>query len=128
VPKNSGTYFDDTAPAFKYSEGWEDKDRKKAHGGSYKITNVNGASVTFTFTGQSFSILYTGGPDFRKIEVYVDGVLVDKINQKKDSNKFKQRWDFSGSLSPGSHTLKLVFVTKKDATHLFGSLDAVIVR
>lgn len=128
APEITGVTFDDTDPAFIYSEGWKDETKKKAHNGSYKVTNTNGASVTFTFTGQSFSILYTGGPDFRKIEVYIDGVLIDTINQKKDSNNFKLRWDYRGSLSPGSHTLKLVFVTKKNTTDTSGSLDAVIVR
>lgn len=122
----SETIFDDTHGAFVYSDGWEDVRRKKAHGGSFKVTRQNNAFVTFTFTGTSFSVLYTGGPNFRSMDVYVDDVLVGTINQRIDTRTLQKRWDYSGQLEPGEHTLKLVFVSPKSRGS--GSLDAVIVR
>jgi hypothetical protein len=69
APNPSETIFDDKNGAFIYSDGWRDMSRRRAHEGSFKVTNQNRASVEFTFTGESFSILYTGGPRFGTIEV-----------------------------------------------------------
>lgn len=120
--------YDDRDPAFVYSPDWVDKARKKAYGGSYKETTQNGAYVTFTFTGQSFSILYTGGSSYRNMDVYVDDVLVGSIDQRIDDRTLQMRWDYTGQLSPGTHVLKLVFAKNKTNNNKRGSLDAVIVR
>jgi hypothetical protein len=117
--------FDDKHAGFAYSPGWEDVRLKKAHDGSYKVTRQDGAFVTFPFTGQSFSILYISGADFRKIEVYVDDVLAGTINNnnnKRKGNAFQQSWDYPGVLTAGTHILKLVVVNGS------GGFDAVIVR
>lgn len=119
--------FDDKDGAFEYSRGWDDIRRRKAHGGSYKMTNRNGAFVTFTFTGESFSVLYLAGSEFKSIDVYVDDVLVGTIKDKGKNRRFHQRWDYSGKLEPGVHTLKLVFNLGR-SRNSSGTLDAVIVR
>jgi hypothetical protein len=94
--------------------------------GSFARTSTNGSSVTLPFTGQSFSIIYKGGPSYRKMDVYIDEVLVATIDERHEVSTYKARWDFPGQLSPGEHRLKLVFVTTSASTN--GSLDAVIVR
>ncbi len=122
------TIYDDKDNAFVYSAGWEDVSRKQAYNGSFKQTTRRNSFVTFAFTGQSFSILYKGGPSFRKMEVYVDDVLVGTINEKTYRPSFQQRWDYAGQLVPGTHTLKLAFVTPNRSDKTYGSIDAVIVR
>jgi hypothetical protein len=94
--------------------------------GSFARTSTNGASVSFPFTGQSFSVIYKGGPSYRTIDVYVDDVLVGTIDERHSNSTYKARWDYPDPLSPGQHTLKLVFVTTSSSSN--GSLDAVIVR
>jgi hypothetical protein len=94
--------------------------------GSFARTSTNGASVSFSFTGQSFSLIYKGGPSYRKMDVYIDNVLVATIDERHDASLYKARWDYPGQLAPGQHTLKLVFVTTSSSTN--GSVDAVIVR
>jgi hypothetical protein len=98
----------------------------KAISGSYSKTSRNGSSVTFQFTGQSFSVIYKGGPSYRKMDVYVDGVLVTTIDERRDVSTYNLRWDYPGQLPLGQHTLKLVFVTTSSSTN--GAVDAVIVR
>ncbi|NWF64722.1 MAG: right-handed parallel beta-helix repeat-containing protein [Chloroflexi bacterium] len=127
TPTPAETYFDDTHANFVYSANWTKITKSQAYGGSYRETTKNNSSATFTFTGKSFSILYTGGSAYRDINVYVDNVLVGTIHQKTGTKTFKMRWDYTGQLSPETHTLKLVFVTTK-ATGTKGSIDAVIVR
>ena len=127
MPTSAETYYDDSNAGFVYSANWTKITKSLAHGGSYRETAKNDSFVTFTFTGQSFSILYTGGSAFRDMKVYVDNVLVGTINQKLSTRTYKVRWDYTGQLAPGTHTLKLVFVTTK-ATGTKGSIDAVIIR
>ena len=62
------------------------------------------------------------------MDVYVDGTLVGSIFERSWKQTYQQRWDYPGLLSPGTHTLKLVFVTKNSKDRTKGSLDAVIVR
>ena len=122
------TIYDDKDSAFVYSTGWEDVSKKQAYNGSYKLTTQNDSFATFTFTGQSFSVLYKGGPAFRKMNVYVDDVLVETINERTDTSSFQLRWDYAGQLVSGDHILKLVFVTPNTSNGTNGSIDAVIVR
>jgi len=122
------TIFDDKDGAFVYSAGWENVSKTRAYNGSYKQTNRKDASVTFNFTGQSFSILHRSGPEFGKMDVYVDGVLLGSVNERTAKSLFQQRWNYTGQLAPGSHTLKLVFAVSKKSNRINGSIDAVIVR
>ncbi len=124
----SEIYYDDKDSAFVYSAGWEDKSKQDAYKGSVKLTTVNDSSVTFTFTGQSFSVLYRGGPNYGEMKVYVDGVLVDTLNEKTAKYTSQKRWNYAGQLAPGNHILKLVFVVPAKLSKANGSVDAVIVR
>ncbi len=82
------------------------------------------SSVTFTFTGQSFSILYTASSKYGNLDIYVDGVMAGSINQQTSENLYQQRWDYPGQLSLGTHELRMVFTGAKKAQ---ASLDGVIV-
>jgi hypothetical protein len=120
------TNYDNKHSAFVYSAGWVEEVSAYAIDGSFARTSTNGASVTFQFTGQSFSLIYKGGPSYRKMDVYIDGVLAATIDERLDVSTYKARWDYPGQLPPGAHTLKLVFVTTSASTN--GSVDAVLVR
>ncbi len=100
---SSETIYDDKNAAFVYSPGWQNKSSAKAYLGSYELTTQDSESVTFTFTGQSFSIIYKGGPNFSKLDVYVDGQQVGTFDQKSDSPTYQKRWDYPGQLVLGKH-------------------------
>jgi hypothetical protein len=119
--------YDDKNPLFVYSTGWQNVSTSSAFSGSYKETTRSGATAKFPFTGQSFSILYKGGPYFNVIDVYIDGALVATLNQKLSTAAFQQRWDYPGQLVSGKHTLKLVFKAASGGVSR-GSVDAVIIR
>ncbi|HSL43260.1 MAG TPA: right-handed parallel beta-helix repeat-containing protein [Anaerolineales bacterium] len=120
------TIYDNKESGFVYSAGWVEESKGAANGGSFARTSSSGASVTFPFTGQSFSVIYKGGPSYRNMDVYVDGALVGTIAQRHDKSTYKARWDYPGQLPLGPHTLQLVFVSPDPRTN--GSVDAVIVR
>jgi hypothetical protein len=120
------TTYDNKHNAFVYSAGWVEEVKAAAIDGSFARTSTNGASATLPFTGRSFSIIYKGGPSYRNMDVYIDDVLVATIDERHEVSTYKARWDYPAQLSPGEHTLKLVFVTTSGTTN--GSVDAVIVR
>jgi hypothetical protein len=123
----SAATVDDTNSAFLYSSGWESVSTAKAYGGSYRETMQDGATITFPFTGRSFSLIYKGGITFSKFDIYVDEILVGTLDQKLGTATYQVLWDYPGQLAPGDHTLRLVFkVTSANINR--GSLDAVIVR
>lgn len=108
-----------------FSSRWPLVSNSKAYKGAYKYTSLLGSSVKLTFTGQSFSILYTTGPSYSTMAVYIDNLLVGTLDQYSSQLRFQQRWNYTGQLSSGSHTLKLVFTGPTDTE---GTLDAVIVQ
>jgi hypothetical protein len=126
--QTSAKTYDDKNSLFVYSSGWQTMSTSKAYGGPHKETIRNGATVTFPFTGKSFSIIYKGGVTFGKLDVYIDGVLVGTLNQKLSVATYQKRWDYPGQLTLGKHTLKLVFRATSTTTISRASLDAVIVR
>ncbi len=90
--------------------------------------NRSTTSYDIYMSKQSFSILYSGGPSFRKMDVYVDGILVGTINQKAKRAAFQQRWDYPGQFELGAHTINIVFVGREGSSDFYGSLDAILVR
>lgn len=126
VPTSAKT-IDDKDGAFVYSSGWQIASTIKAYNGSYRETTQNGATVTFPFTGQSFSLIYKGGITFSKFDIYVDEALVGTLDQKLGAATYQVRWDYPGQLALGNHTLKLTFKVSSSTINR-GSLDAVIVR
>jgi parallel beta-helix repeat protein len=105
----SDIVFDDSDISFTYSSGWSDVGEVAAYNGAYKRNPKYNSFIEFNFTGDSFGVIYTDGPSFRKIEVYIDGVLVDTIYRNAFVTRHQQRWDYSDILSPGEHRIKLVF-------------------
>ena len=127
VPGTAQTY-DQTNSAFTYSStAWQQISTQYAYNGSFRESTRDGSFVTFSFTGQSFSIIYKAGVTFSKLQVYVDGVLVGTIDQKASATTYQKRWDYPGTLAYGNHTLKLVLQATSSTVYR-GSLDAVIVR
>ena len=124
-PPVSGTKYDDQDSVFVYSSGWQDISDLKAYNGSYKKSFKRNAYVTMSFTGQTFSILYTSGVNFRGMEIYVDDVLVGTLNQKSSQTGYQQSWTYPGQLTPGTHTLKLV---SKNKGETYTSLDGVVIK
>lgn len=124
-PSIGAQAYDDKNAIFAYSGSWEETAATKAYGGSFRKSMVPGQSVSMTFTGSSFSILYTKNSTFGKMDVLVDGVLVGTIDQYASSRKLQQTWDLPIKLAPGKHTLKLVHAGTDRTTRV--SLDAVTV-
>jgi len=125
APATTTVTYDNTNPAFVYSANWSTVKNKSAYQKSFMLTSKKGASVTFNFIGQSFSIIYTASPKYGNVDVYVDGIKIGSFSQQALRTLYQQHWDYTGQqLTSGTHQLKLVFNGLKTAQ---ASLDGVIV-
>jgi alpha-L-fucosidase len=122
TPASQSLVYNDKDPAFRYSRNWSEVIEGQAYMGAFRLTQKVGSSVTLNFTGQTFSIIYKTGPLFGNMDVFVDGTRVHTLNQNTASPLFQQKWSYGGTLSPGTHTLKLVFASPSNGRV---SLDAV---
>jgi hypothetical protein len=102
--------YNDQNSAFAYSSNWITVTDSRAYGGEFKQTKVTGSSVAFTFAGQSFTIIYKAGSLYGKMDVYVDGNLITTLNEYSSSTVNQKKWQYGGTLTAGTHSLKLVFV------------------
>lgn len=101
--------FDDTDSSFNFSNGWQTITEPNAYNGSFQRNPQHGASFTFTFTGETFGIIYTDGPSFRKMEVYVNGVLIHTVQRRALKTRYQQRWDYPDLLPEGENIITIVF-------------------
>lgn len=121
-PPAKEVIYDDTNANINYSTGWNTIIASGAYQGGYRATSSYGASITINFVGDSFSLLYTDGPSYRQMEVYVDGNLVKTLTRSTSKAKYQMRWDYPGVLSSEQHVVKLVFKNGN------GTFDGFIVR
>lgn len=114
--------FDDRNINIYYSKGWNSTSDPKAYEGSYQTNSNYGAAITINFIGESFSVIYTDGANYRRMEVYLDGNLIQTIMRSSSKTKYQMQWDYPGMLSNGQHVVKLVFPNGR------GTFDGFIIR
>jgi hypothetical protein len=102
-PVAANTY-DDTEPLLSYSSGWSSQTGVNgAYQGTLHISNANGNSVTFTFTGYEIHLFYQAGPSLGSITITIDGLGGPAISQAQNQTQIKE-W-ISGLLSAGTHSI-----------------------
>jgi hypothetical protein len=103
TPTSADTY-DDTDPRLAYSTGWTNQTGVSgAYQGTLHISNANGNSVTFTFTGQEIHLFYQAGPSLGSMTITVDNLGGPAITQAQNVTQIRE-WS-SGLLTPGTHSI-----------------------
>jgi len=103
TPTSANTY-DDTDARLAYSTGWTSQTGVSgAYQGTLHISNANGNSVTFTFTGQEISLFYQAGPSLGSMTITVDNLGGPAISQAQSQTQIKE-WN-SGLLAAGTHSI-----------------------
>lgn len=104
----------DTDSAVTYSGTWYHETNRTIGG----VTDVDGdmhhsfspgSYVEYSFTGTGVGVLgetFTNGAT--SVRVYIDGVLVDTIDQYSTERKLREHFYGKTGLSSGAHTIKLV--------------------
>jgi hypothetical protein len=67
------------------------------------ISNANGDSVTFTFTGQEITLFYQAGPSLGSMTITIDNLGGPPVSQAQNATEIKQ-WN-SGLLTAGTHSI-----------------------
>ncbi|HMB23548.1 MAG: choice-of-anchor Q domain-containing protein [Chloroflexota bacterium] len=105
VGMEPGTY-DDTDANWVYSE-FTATTTTGPYLGTFHYSTVVGGYAEFLFTGSQITLLYSKYSNRGDLEVYVDGALVDTIDQYNATRVWQASWT-SGDLGAGGHTVRLV--------------------
>ncbi len=124
APAPATTRYEQTDPRIAYAGTWAAFSTGGASGGSYARANVNGASVTISFTGTYMAWIATRGTTLSKAKISLDGGAATTIDLAASVVAYQQKvWD-TGALVDGAHTVTIT----RDAGNVSGkyfSLDAI---
>lgn len=99
---------------------------KAASGQRYRKTTARGAAFTVAFSGTQVRWIGMTGSSGGLADVYIDGALVARVNQKARSGWQKVLFEAT-NLAPGVHTLRIVHVTTR-GKKTWTTVDAIDVR
>jgi Peptidase family M28 len=110
-----------------------------ASGGSFRYSNVSGASVTVKFTGSCLAWIAKKGPAYGIARVTLDGVDKGAVDLYSASDAYKQKVWESGALANGTHTVTIEWTGEKntsatgtyigaDAFDVVGTLNQALTR
>jgi hypothetical protein len=91
-----------------YSGTWKSVSQTGALAGKVKSTTKPKASVTFSASGTSFSLLVTKGGGRSKAKVYVDGKYAKTIDTRASRTAYRQLIALKAFASSGAHKVKIV--------------------
>ncbi|MFF7258785.1 RICIN domain-containing protein [Streptomyces sp. NPDC008159] len=125
--RQSWAYVDDKAAGVTYSGTWSNWNDTKDMNGSEKFTSRAGDSVQYAFTGSGVRYLSMKQPNMGKVDVYLDGTLVQSGIDAYASTVTKQVVLFEKTdLVAGPHTIKVVCTGTKNtaSSNTVCALDA----
>ena len=104
TPSSADTY-DDTDTRLAYSDGWTSQTGVSgAYQNTLHISNANGNSVTFTFTGQKISVFYQAGPSLGSMTITIDNLGGPAIPQAQSQTQIRE-WTPDNLLTAGTHSI-----------------------
>ncbi len=103
---SAGTY-DDADSAWRYSGAWTTWTGTGPLNETYSYTSTAGNFAELTFSGTRFVLTYVKAANRGLMDVYVDGIKIERINAYSASTLWKQTWT-SPIFSTGTHTVRFV--------------------
>jgi hypothetical protein len=110
-------YFEQYNPAVAADPDWQGVIASEASGGALLQSNVPGASVTFTFRGQSVALISRRGPEDGRLLVTLDGRKVDGLptdeqgrsylDLAQGNTEWQARYPLATGLLGGQHVVRL---------------------
>ena len=110
-------YFEEDNPAVAADPDWAGVIEPEASGGSLFRSNVPGASVTFTFRGQSVELIARRGPQSGRLLVTLDGRRVDGLPTDEEGRSYldldnssvewQARYPLASGLTGDQHVVRL---------------------
>ncbi len=128
VVATPNTYDDRNLTVFAYTGTWTNTVAASAYKSSHHVSSVLNSEATFSFSGDHFDLIYTAGPSFRMLGIYVDTVLQTTLNQNRATIAYQQRWH-SPTYTDATHTVRLVHASGSyvsvDGIQVFGPPDLI---
>jgi len=103
--------FEQGSPAITY--GWRPVSAAQAYGGSYVVSDLEGSSATFTFTGRAVTWFTATGRAHGRAVVSIDGRRVGTFDQYSSRPAFRVARTFK-DLPRGTHTLTVRVLGQAD--------------
>jgi hypothetical protein len=105
---------------------WQQVTNSNAAGGSYTREHLKGATASVRFRGNAISWLTVTGPNQGLAKVFIDGALVQTLDQYAPTTSYRVPRTFGG-LASGEHTITIEATGVKGnpaASNTFVSVDA----
>jgi hypothetical protein len=99
--------FDDASPSVAYTGTWYTQTDSTMWAGAYHHASTASASVEATFSGAEVAWIGPMTTSYGKANVFIDGVLVQEVDQYRASYANSQVVWTSGPLTDGVHTIKI---------------------
>ena len=116
-PPSSGTWrrVQQTGSGVTYTGSWSTTSTSNASGGSYRRSNVTGATAKFTFTGTGVKWIGLLANSGGIANVKLDGSLVATVNQYALSTEYGRVLFQRTSLANSRHTLEISVSGNRDS-------------
>ncbi|CDZ96713.1 Immunoglobulin-like fold [Phaffia rhodozyma] len=131
VPTGSSA-IDDNSTSLVYSPAgaWDSAIAEDIHvNGTSHWSSEEGASVAYSFKGDSIVVFGSIGPDFGIVDIYIDSVLVSQ-NDLYSAQEYSEQAIFrSESLGNGTHDLRMVINDKRNPSSTASNveIDALVI-
>ena len=120
----SAQLFQDSSASVVYGRKWTVVRNSNASGGTTRYSTRRGATARLTFTGRAVAWVAPVGTKMGKAKVFVDGVLVTKIDLRATGRPrmlvFSQNWS-----DAGQHTIRIKVLATANRPRV--DLDAFLI-
>lgn len=99
--------YDGSSPSITWGAGWTTAASKGAWGGGVELASNAGATMTFSFTGKSVSVIAPTGPGLGSATVTVDGANPTTVDENTASGQRRRVFRVTYPTA-GQHTLQIV--------------------
>lgn len=114
---------DCAAAGMSFAGVWYLEHYGEVTGGTLMVTPYPGDSVTYTFNGDSVTVIATRHWNYGIMDIYVDGVLRQEVDLYSPEIKVNDRVYTASGLGAGVHTIRLVCTGKKNPAANFTFID-----
>jgi hypothetical protein len=112
-----------TGEGMAYQGVWYLEHYAEVTGGALMVTPYYGDSCTYTFLGESVTVISTRHWNYGIMDIYIDGELRQEVDLYASEYVVRDRVFAASGLGPGTHTIKLVCTGRKNPQAYFTFID-----
>ncbi len=112
-----------TTSGMTYQGEWYLEHYTEVTGGILMVTPYYGDSCSYTFTGDSVTVISTRHWNYGIMDIYIDGTLRKEVDLYSSEIKVSDRVYTASGLGAGVHTIKLMCTGRKNPQAYFTFID-----